>query len=337
MHASEVAEALRLGADYASWLASMDQVGLPPGGLPPLRPDGLNTLGVEPEDQAVVLTALEAMDAPAWRWLLERAYNAVRTDIGDTQGMRSMPNLPLELGPPARCFWIVVFICAVGDIRRWHQARGVPEDISLDTTADLGRHIRLYRQRTGHTGLDTQWWISLHFRGGLFGIGRLQFAPYHLLTGPAGPLFWYDDATQTQLGYGFRRGDPVLGLHIPEAGPLTPEACADSLRAARVFFARTFPEYTDAVVTCTSWLLDEQLRAYLDDDSNMVRFQHRFELVPGTRESDASAFHFVFGRTPDAIEELQPRTRLERAIVEHVKNGGHWHLRTGWLRLADQT
>jgi hypothetical protein len=80
--------------------------------------------------------------------------------------------------------------------------------------------------------------------------------------------------------------------------------------------------------------MDDQLLEYLEPDSNIIQFQRRFELVPGARDSDSSAFHFVFGRTPDAIDQITPRTTLERAIIRHVKAGGHWRLRTGWFRLT---
>ena len=104
----------------------------------------------------------------------------------------------------------------------WHQDHAVPNDVSWDTLADLGRHMRLYRRRTGSVGLDVPWWIGLHFRGALFALGRLQFNPYRLNSGPAGPLFWYDAQTVESLGDGFRTGDLVLGVHIPESGPLRP-------------------------------------------------------------------------------------------------------------------
>jgi hypothetical protein len=262
-------------------------------------------------------------------WVLERAVNSIRTRVGDTQAVPMMPSLPNRLGAAGRCFWVVAYLASVNAIRAWHARQGISEDISWDTLADLGRHVRLYRQRTSQTGLDTQWWITLHFQGSLYTLGRLQFQMYRLKTGPAGPLFWYDDAPEDDL----RPGDPALGLHIPESGPLTPAACDDSFVYARPFFERHFPEYADAVVTCTSWLLDEQLAEYLPLDSNILQFQHRFRLVPGSRDSDASAFHFVFGRQPEAIDELTPRTTLERAMVQHVKDGRHWRLRTGWLRL----
>jgi hypothetical protein len=333
MRPTDVAERLGLGSDYTAWLEMLEALGslpLPPVGIPP-------EVGIDLEDEADIRAALPSADTPPeWIWLLERALHAVRTDIGDPEGMRPMPGLPSDLGPRARCFWIVVFLCALPDIRRWHQARGISDPISRDTLADLGRHVRLYRQRTGHTGLDTHWWISLHFRGGLFAIGRLQYTPFHLQTGPGGPLFWYDEPTAAALGPGFGRGDAALGLHIPEAGPLTPSLCVKSFRSARAFFNEHFIEYSEVIGVCTSWLLDDQLLDYLDVDSNIVTFQRRFELVPGVHDSDSSAFHFVFGRTPDDIDALEPHTRLERAIVQHVRNGGHWRLRTGWLRLGEQ-
>jgi hypothetical protein len=333
LSATEVGARLGLGADYTAWLEMLDSLGgepLPPTGIP-------REAGIEHEDEADIRAALPNQDTPAeWRWLLERAYHAVRTDIGVPEGKRPMPLLPPDLGVRGRCFWIVVFLCAVADIRRWHATHGVSDEISRDTLADLGRHVRLYRKRTGYTGLDTHWWISLHFRGGLFAIGRLQYTPFHLQTGPGGPLFWYDEATAAALGPGFRRGDAALGLHIPETGPLTPAQCAESFRSASVFFAEHFTEYAGAIGVCTSWLLDDQLLEYLEADSNIVAFQRRFELVPGARESDSSAFHFVFARSraaPEDVDALEPHTTLERAIVQHVRNGGHWRMRTGWLRL----
>jgi hypothetical protein len=366
--AAEIAKRIGLGADYTAWLESLEALGPPPGGLAESLDAGsvLEQVRMDPLDRPDILSAVETLTTLAeWRWLLEHAYHAVRTDVGDTEGMRRMPALPANLGSHARCFWIVVFLVAVPDIRGWHQAHGIAEHVSWDTLEDLARHTRLYRQRTGHTGLDTQWWISLHFRGGLFAIGRLQYVPFRLQTGPAGPLYWYAEAEAAARGPGFSRGDVAIGLHIPQSGPLTPELCGRSFADARTFFnrrsdtmfsnlrsntalstarsntgfsnERSNTPYADAVVTCTSWLLDDQLCDYLAADSNIVLFQRRFELVPGALDSDASAFHFVFGRPPEDIDALTPRTTLEEAIVRHVRQGGHWRMRTGWLRLADQS
>jgi hypothetical protein len=291
-------------------------------------------VGLDEPDLGAILADWPSPTAmPELWWLLERCYHAVRCDIGQPGALRNWPTLPAPLGAPGRFFWIWVYVAAVPDIRRWHQAHGIDDEVSWSTLRDLARHIRIYRRRHGKVGFDEQFWFSLHFRGDLFELGRLQFNPYPLASGPAGPLFWYDAAARAAMGEGFRAGDPVLGVHIPESGPLTPQACDASFQAARAFFARLFPTQRYRVATCTSWLMDDQLLEYLDPESNIVRFQRRFELVPGTRDADYSPVRFVFHRDLADLEQLVPKTRLEHAIVDHLAAGRHWQMRTGWLQL----
>ena len=338
LDATAIAQRLHLGPDYGAWLDALEAIGTPPGGLALPQTEAaerlLAKLGLDEPDRAAVVGALPSnAEQPELWWLLERAYHTVLSDIGRLDSAARWPMLPAHLGAAARCFWVFVYLCAVPAIRQWHQDHAVPNDVSWDTLADLGRHMRLYRRRTGSVGLDVPWWIGLHFRGALFALGRLQFNPYRLNSGPAGPLFWYDAQTAESLGDGFRTGDLVLGVHIPESGPLSPAACDASFQAAATFFADHFPDRAGKLATCTSWLMDDQFLEYLAPDSNIVQFQRRFELVPGTRDADDSVFHFVFGRIPTTLSEIVPRTTLEHAIIDHLSKGRHWHLRTGWLRL----
>jgi hypothetical protein len=333
-----VAARLGLGSEYHAWLDSLESAGATASsvGIPyaDQAEDLLVRLGLDDIDRREVMAALPSpdRDRDLW-WLIHRAVHSLRQQIGQIEAAYSMwPVMPATLGVQGRCFWVFVFMNAVNDVRAWHRVHGVPDTISWDTLADLGRHMRLYRRRNGCVGLDTHWWIALHFRGALYALGRLQFNPYRLRVGPAGPLFWYDESSADFPGDGFRPGDRVLGVHIPEAGPLHPPAVDASLHMASEFFAEHLPEHASKLATCTSWLLDDQLLEYLPPDSNIVQFQRRFELVPGARDSDDSAFQFVFSRPPGA-PDIQPRTALERALVQHVAAGRHWRLRTGWLTL----
>jgi hypothetical protein len=131
----------------------------------------------------------------------------------------------------------------------------------------------------------------------------------------------------------FRRGDPCLGTHIPETGPLTPEACDASFRRAREFFARHFPEESYPIATCGSWLLDPQLAEYLPATSNIMRFQRRFHLTPVSWDADREIVEFVFRRSKPQLDELPQETTLQRAIVQHLRAGRHWFGRSGWLEL----
>ncbi|WP_433501597.1 hypothetical protein ACQP1K_20195 [Sphaerimonospora sp. CA-214678] len=129
------------------------------------------------------------------------------------------------------------------------------------------------------------------------------------------------------------RGDTAIGLHIPESGPMTPEAVAASLDEARAFFPRHFPGERYTAFSCGSWLLDPQLLEYLPEDSNIVRFQRRFELAPYEEpeglDADVEVLRFVFRTLTTPLDRLPRRTVLQRAIVDHLKAGRHWHWRQG--------
>lgn len=279
----------------------------------------LRQLNFDDADRLDVLAAMPSPDSQPGLWeLLERTYQSLRGQIGEIDGeYMSMPTFPPELADRERYFWIFVYLAAVPDIRRWHTERGVPDGISWETLADLGRHVRLYRRRNGRLGLDTQGWMGLHFRGALYALGRLQFE----LRVWRWECVWPGG------------GNRVLAVHIPESGPLDPAACDESFAAAAEFFPRLFPEYASRIATCNSWLLDDQLLEYLPCDSNIVRFQRRFALLEGGRDGDDSVLHFVFSKRLSDMPEIQPRTTLERAILKHIAEGRHWRTRTGWLEI----
>ncbi|MEV7318614.1 acyltransferase domain-containing protein [Streptomyces sp. NPDC093970] len=230
-------------------------------------------------------------------------------------------------------FLVHAFLAALPHARAHHRARGIPDDVSRHTLADLGRTMTLHRRRHGTGGLSAVQasWLVRHFRGELYQLGRLQYERARLGERTARAVI----ATGTDSpGLSPAPGQPCLNLHIPDyRGPLSPAACDRSLALARDFFPRYFPEEEYAVATCHSWLLDPQLRRYLRADSNIVRFQDRFR--PGhedTEPVDATAVQFVFG-TPDLpVPDLPRRTSVERAVGDHLRAGGHWYLGHGWFR-----
>jgi hypothetical protein len=191
--------------------------------------------------------------------------------------------------------------------------------------SDLTQQLTVHRRIFGGGGLHTQTWLTLAFRGLLFQLGRLQFNL---------DLIDYDQSVIDAAGAPFKRGDAVIGVHIPERGPMDPEACDASLRWAAEFFPRHFPERECRYATCHSWLLDPQLAEYLRPESNVVRFQRRFTLVPGGgKDDDAAVFEFVFRTMKADLDSLPQNTTLERAVVSHIRGGRHWQVVPGWLEL----
>jgi GNAT-like C-terminal domain/N-acyltransferase N-terminal domain len=328
---------LGLGAEYADWLASIDRA--PDDGLElPLYTSTdaatLERLGVTDEDAAAVLAARRQLDrAAAFGWLLRQCRRLVVAHMGDPSAPELLlPQLPEALGLPGRCFPVHLFLGTLPVTQQWQRRHGIPAEEASAVFADLGRHMAIYRRVHGETGVDEPWWLLIHLRALIYEFGRLQ---YNLLTIGAGwlsPQCWYD-AQADRLGTGFRPGDDGLGIHIPEDGPLTPQNCAESVAAARAFFDRRFPSATRRLAICESWLLDDQLTEYLSADTNIIRFQRQFTLVPGWRPGDKAVAQFVFRRTVDNLAGVPQRTTLQRAILSHLRAGRHWRVRCGWLKL----
>ena len=276
-------------------------------------------LAIAEDDQQEILAAWPspATDSEVWR-SLERAYQTLVDDLGGIVPL-DLPGPSADSTPMRRYFFVYVYLAALADVRRFHRERRIPDNISWATLADLGRNLVRDRLLLGDGGLRTSGWLTLHFRGSLYQLGRLQFNRMNVRA--------------AQVADAFREGEPALGVHIPESGPLTPEACDDSLAQAGSFFARHFPETPTHLAICTSWLLDPQLARYLAPDANVIRCQRRFSLVGEGYDGDADVLRFVFHRIAPNIDDLPQRTTLERAIVTHLRAGKHWRNRTGWLQL----
>jgi len=124
------------------------------------------------------------------------------------------------------------------------------------------------------------------------------------------------------------RTDPVLGVHIPAAGrfhgPMDPDSCARSFRNALPFFAMHFPEHRFRGFTCTSWIMDGQLQSILSPESNILRFQERFRLIPVRGATDGQTMERIFGG-PVSDWSIAPRgTSLQRAVADAIQAGGRF-------------
>ena len=285
----------------------------------PYLPAIFERLAIDESDRHEVLAAWPSpeTDPETWR-SLRRAYHTLVADMGGYAPLQ-LPGPVTESTLLGRYFFVYVYLAALADVRRFHLQRGIPDDISWATLSDLGRNLKRDRLLLGDGGLRTSGWLTLHFRGSIYQLGRLQFNRVNIRA--------------AHVADAFREGEPTLGIHIPESGPLTPEACDDSLAQARPFFSRHFPETPTRLAICTSWLLDPQLADYLAPDSNIVQFGRRFTLVGDGYDGDADVLRFVFHRIAPRIDDLPQRTTLERAIVAHLRAGGHWRNRTGWVEL----
>ena len=118
-------------------------------------------------------------------------------------------------------------------------------------------------------------------------------------------------------------GDPTLSLHIPAGGKMDHAQCGESLETAATFFPKYFPERPVRAWTCDSWLLDPHFQKYLPPDSNIVRFQREMYLHP-VRGRNEGVVGQVFGTPSIDPLTVQAETAMQRAVLQHIKNGELW-------------
>lgn len=248
--------------------------------------------------------------------LAGRMYRSIADDMGGRLWLR-WPKPAADAGDAERFLGLYALLEAVPLMLEFHRGIGVEESHSRDMLADVGEKLRLNREIYGRPGLDVAFWFTAHVRGTIYQLGRLQFCM---------------EGTTAM---------PRMGLHIRgEGGPLTLEEVRSSVERALEFFPSRFPdlfpEHRSMTFMCSSWLLDPQLRDWLPERSNILKFGALFDLVGPPTYANAGGhddiWRFVFARTPDTpMEELPTENTLQKSVMAGLKAGVDFQTRLGGL------
>jgi hypothetical protein len=329
--ASRIIEILREDQHFATWLDYLDEIGPPPVAIPLVDGDAfmaaLADLDVPVDDiETLISLRFQIESDPDLWWILVRAVHSLllRMDIVDSPpGFHPMP---IAIGRIAPFFYVYVFVMMLDHTKALHHRRSIPGVITIATMADIGRNMLVHRKRHGTHGLAAPDWLTLHPRGMIYQLGRLQFERSDIdkTTGDA----------IAAVGLPYRTGDSCLSIHIPDfMGSMSAAACDDSFHQASIFFADHFPEEEFHIAVCNSWLLDEQLKDYLKPASNVLSFQSRFRQIRPAEWNNDGPIRFVFGPIDEPLESLPQDTSIQRAVVSHIQAGRSWHGGLGWMEL----
>ncbi|MGC4191620.1 MAG: acyltransferase domain-containing protein [Thermomicrobiales bacterium] len=326
----DIFDRLRTDESCAAWLSSLEALDTSRLTIPPLPQgdafdDALAWLAAPDDDRITMNTLLPTIAGSAdLEWLRARSVASLLTVMDVVAAPHGFPAWPASLGELGRFFYAFVYASILPETRALFAKRGIPEDIQHATMADIGRNMYVHRKRHGTHGLASPDWLMLHARGMIFQLGRLQFERAGLGTRTSNTI--------QESGFPWSKGDPTLSIHIPDfMGSMSPEACDASFVQAADFFPRYFPEEAVHTAVCNSWLLDTQLRDYLSPASNIIAFQRRFRHIrPGEWANDGP-LRFVFGPVDWPLEDYPQETSVQRAVVQHLKDGKDWHGGMGWM------
>jgi len=126
--------------------------------------------------------------------------------------------------------------------------------------------------------------------------------------------------------------DKVITIHIPGGTKLTPESVDQSIAEADAFFSKCFAKFHFKAIVCQTWFLDTQLREILSDDSNMIKFQKRFDLVMAGDNRLHSLFEHIFGVNKTELENLVPKNSFQQKMLNRAKEGKKMYWAFGVLK-----
>lgn len=184
--------------------------------------------------------------------------------------------------------------------RAWdrYQSKKIPGSIYRDTMGCFPRFLKETQKRTGRLLFDRGWWTWRQTSMSLFRLGALE--------------------------YELREQDGVaaVAVHIPSDADFSEEAVDASLAQADAFFRVFFPDWGGKRCICSSWLLSPALRPFLGENSRILSFQRRFDLV-STDSGDREFVEWLFQAPADtAAADLREETSLQRAVKALLLSGG---------------
>lgn len=198
---------------------------------------------------------------------------------------------------------------------------GISDDILLTTMLEVGRHARNYNRATNgeKIGINQIRWAGTVLSGRLYCLGRLEFE--------------MKTTKRYCKNLGVVPGDRVIGLHIPRTGGAMSEGeVEESLKLASEFFPKYFPDFDYKCYVCHSWLLDPTLKTLLRPNSNIIKFQNRFEISDIEEATSGLGSIFGSGTNYENVLAKTPETSLQKAAYEHIKNGGKLYEAHGFMK-----
>lgn len=194
-----------------------------------------------------------------------------------------------------------------------YKEKEIPEKILMNSLENLKIAVVETKNKEGILGIEKDAWVTLALKFELFRIERLEFQLSKL----------YSEAAE----YGYDINENVVDVHIPgTGGGITPDVCDKSFSEAESFLKKYFPEYSFRYYTCFSWMLDDTLAQFLDENSNIRKFRNRFTVIH-KREQD-SILHFMFKmgiKDREELLECDAKTSFAQKVKAYALQGGKFY------------
>ena len=200
------------------------------------------------------------------------------------------------------------YLIGVSRVYDRYQEKGISDEIFTETFKCFTRFIEECKVKTGQYAFDRAFWTYRQASMVLFRIGELE---YELVE---------------------EKGKKEISVHIPSDAKMSDADIDESLKKAEDFFATYYPEYAESEYICDSWLLSPKLKELLSEESNIIRFQNRFEITSEDKEAK-DIFEWLFKTSEDAdVATLPEDTSLQRKAKALLLQGDNIGIAVGVMK-----
>lgn len=195
-----------------------------------------------------------------------------------------------------------------------YKERGLSDELFWNTIMDLKYKYDECVRCKGVHGTFVASWNTGFYALTRFALGRYQFDM---------STYGGEDFTSS-AGITIKKGDKTLGFHIPSSGiPLTDEVRLDSFKKAYEFFSEYRREDGLMIFECGSWLIYEEYKKFLPENSNTIKFINDFEIIKSEENKKFNDAWRIFDKSGfKSPKNWDERTSMQRAFKKHVLSGG---------------
>ena len=210
-----------------------------------------------------------------------------------------------------------------------YRKENLSDEIYIDNMKDLDIWAKKYEKENGVKGLYKEHfeWVNNILEMKVIKLGRLQFEIMEKT----------DDDLQNILKKNcpienFNKNFLFINVHIREGEKLEFKACEKSYKMAENFYKSKGYSFSKIVFVCYSWLLNPDLKILLPENSNIIRFQKKYNIFfSNENEEKPQIIERIFEKTEKDIENWEQNTILQKKLKEAWLKGQRFPMTKGYF------
>lgn len=200
----------------------------------------------------------------------------------------------------------------------------IPRSIFYDSLDDLNFRITRYKTNYGEYGISARdaLWLRFIYKMEIFDLGTLRFQKSYFSYAEIERQDYDFMPLSDEMKKRFPEGIPIINVHIQTDADLEEEKVSNSFKQAHDFFTTYFPEHPYKWFTCRTWMLYKPTQDILPNESNIVLFANRFEIIAENKNTKQALDRIYGTSNMSEIETMKKTSSLAQLAYKNLDKLG---------------